>query len=803
MSTDFLEFFAPCPRGTEKLLAEELRSLRCRSVRPQRAGVSFAGSLEVAYRACLWSRIASRVLLTLARVPAADDVQLYDGVCALPWEDHVRADGTIAVDATGVSDTLRNTQFTAVRVKDAIADRFVGLVGYRPSVNTATPDILINVVIRDERAIISIDLAGPPLHRRGYREQGVQVEAPMKENLAAAVLGIAGWKDIAKRGGAFIDPLCGSGTLAIEAALWAADMAPGMTRRRWGFDNWLGHDAELWADIREEAADRGLAGLSTMPPIQAFDADPRAISIARGAVRRAGLEGHVVVEQRELAQLIAPLAREGATEGLIAMNPPYGERIQAQNGLPYLYGQLAQVMRAGFAGWTLAVITPDDSLSSGLGLRPERTADLFNGKILSPVRVYRVPDPKAESRTAPAAARVERSPKTSAPADAAVTRPTAPTSTTVPRRATAATSAAAPARAPKPADAAPAPAADADAASGSAPEAQIVLDPAAEVFANRLYKMGRHYEKWARKAGIGCYRVYDADLPDYAVAIDVYTGAGDDIGKHWAHVAEYAPPAEIDTRRASARLDDVLAIVPEVLGVESRDVFLKVRERQRGNAQYARVSRTGAVGTVSEGGLLFEVNLSDYLDTGIFLDHRITRSLLRDMAAGTRFLNLFAYTGTATVYAAAGGAASTTTLDMSATYTEWAGRNMAMNSFAGSEHELVQADALAWLDLAKGRGDVYDLVFCDPPTFSNSKRMHDTLDVQRDHAAIIGRIAHILAENGTLVFSCNRKKFVLDVDALAAAGLSCEDITARTVTRDFERHPNAHGCWLIRHAGAR
>jgi len=803
VSTDFLEFFAPCPRGTEKLLAEELRSLRCRSVRPQRAGVSFAGPIEVAYRACLWSRVASRVLLTLARVPAVDDVELYDGVRALPWEDHVRADGTIAVDATGVSDTLRNTQFTAVRVKDAIADRFVDLVGYRPSVNTATPDVLINVVIRDERAIISIDLAGPPLHRRGYREQGVQVEAPMKENLAAAVLAIAGWKDIAKRGGAFIDPLCGSGTLAIEAALWAADMAPGMTRRRWGFDNWLGHDAELWADIREEAADRGLAGLATIPPIQAFDADPRAISIARAAVRRAGLEGHVVVEQRELAQLVAPPTREGATEGLIAMNPPYGERIQAQNGLPYLYGQLAQVTRTGFAGWTLAVITPDDSLSSGLGLRPERTADLFNGKILSPVRVYRVPDPKAVATPAPAVARTEREPHADTPHAAA---PVATTPAVAAQHSAPASSyAESPSPAPKPkrqaapAASAPVPVATTD----DEPVAPIVLDPAAEVFANRLYKMGRHYERWARKAHIGCYRVYDADLPDYAVAIDVYNGAGDDIGKHWVHVAEYAPPAEIDTRRASQRLEDVLAIAPEVLGVESRDVFLKVRERQRGNAQYARVARTGAVGTVSEGELLFEVNLSDYLDTGIFLDHRLTRAMLRDMATGTRFLNLFAYTGTATVHAAAGGAASTTTVDMSATYTEWAGRNLAMNGFAGPQHEVVQADALAWLDLAKGRGDVYDLVFCDPPTFSNSKRMHETLDVQRDHAAIIGRIAHILAEDGTLVFSCNRKKFVLDTEALTAAGLSCEDITARTVARDFERHPNAHGCWLIRHAGAR
>ena len=774
MTTDFLEFFAPCPRGTEPYLAAELRSMRSRGVRPQRAGVSFAGPLPTVYRALLWSRIASRILLTLARVPAADDTQLYDAVRALPWEDHVRADGTIAVDATGVSDTLRNTQFTAVRVKDAIADRFVGLVGYRPSVNKDTPDVLVNVVIRDDRATISIDLAGPPLHRRGYREQGVQVEAPMKENLAAAVLAVAGWKDIADRGGVFVDPLCGSGTLAIEAALWAADMAPGMTRRRWGFDRWLGHDPELWADLREEAADRGLAGLAALPPILAFDADPRAISIARGAVRRAGLEGHLVVEQRELAKLVAPPSAHGATEGLVAMNPPYGERIQAQHGLPVLYAELAGVLRAGFAGWTLAVITPDDSLSIGLGLRPERTIDLFNGRILSPVRVYRVPDTSvAPGQAAFPAARVTPSPAH------------APSPDAVP--------------AASPASAEPAPSA---AALETAPS-PAALEPAAEVFANRLRKMARHTEKWARKAGVGCFRVYDADLPDYAVAIDVYTGAGADEGKRWVHVAEYSPPAEIDTRRASARLDDVLAIVPEVLHVEPRDVFLKVRERQRGNAQYARVSRTGAIGTVSEGGLLFEVNLSDYLDTGLFLDHRITRSLVRDMAAGTRFLNLFAYTGTATVYAAAGGAATTTTLDMSATYSEWAGRNMAQNGFVGPEHQRVRTDVLSWFEPAKARGELYDLVFCDPPTFSNSKRMNESWDVQRDHAAMILHIAGILAENGTLVFSCNRRKFALDLDILGAAGLSCVDITTQTVSRDFERHPNAHSCWLIRHATAR
>lgn len=327
------------------------------------------------------------------------------------------------------------------------------------------------------------------------------------------------------------------------------------------------------------------------------------------------------------------------------------------------------------------------------------------------------------------------------------------------------------------------------------------LDAAAEAFRNRLAKMAKHYAKWARKAGVSCYRVYDADLPDYAVAVDVYTGAGSDAGKQWVHIAEYAAPADINPDKARARLDDVLAIAPGVLGVDERDVFLKVRERQRGSNQYTRFARSRVTGTVEEGGLLFEVNLSDYLDTGIFLDHRITRGIVRDMAADTRFLNLFAYTGTATVYAAAGGASMTTTVDLSVTYTEWAARNLAANGFApGPSHELVQADVLQWLDAARTGGRAYDLIFCDPPTFSNSKRMADTWDVQRDHVFLITRIAHILAEGGTLIFSCNRRKFSLDESALAAAGLVAQDITARTIPRDFERTPAVHQCWLIRRA---
>jgi 23S rRNA (guanine2445-N2)-methyltransferase / 23S rRNA (guanine2069-N7)-methyltransferase len=386
------QFFAPCPKGTEALLGDELRRQYCRAVRPLTSGVSFSGTLECAYRALLWSRIASRVLITMGRVSARTADELYDAVRAMPWEDHVSVDGTIAVDATGVNDALRNTQFTAVRVKDAIADRFTEKYGRRPNVDTNEPHLLINVLVRADKAVVSIDLAGPPLHQRGYREPGIQVEAPMKENLAAAVLAVAGWREIARDGGAFADPMCGSGTLAVEAALIAGDIAPGLTRRRWGFTRWLGHDKELWATLLEEAADRREAGLAKMPPILASDYDPRAIAVARSSIRRAGLDNYIVLDERELADFDPPIDADGRpmTHGLVATNPPYGERITARHGLAALYIEMGTRLRGEFAGWTFAVITPDDTINDGLKLTPVRQLNLFNGRILSPVRVYSV-----------------------------------------------------------------------------------------------------------------------------------------------------------------------------------------------------------------------------------------------------------------------------------------------------------------------------------------------------------------------------------------------------------------------------
>jgi len=726
------------------MLADEFRRLGLSSVRPQRGGVLFGGPIAMGYKALLWSRLASRVLLSLGEVDATSADALYSGIADIAWEQHVLPEGTIAVDSSGVNDALRNTQFTSVRVKDAIVDRFRELYATRPSVDTSAPDLRINIVVTGAKAKVAIDLAGEPLHRRGYRRPGVQVAAPMKETLAAALLEVAGWRDIVAAGGGFTDPLCGSGTLVIEAAMMAADMAPGVLRSAWGFTGWLGHDEDAWTALLDEADARCEVGVVSMPPILGSDHDPAAIEVAMDCVRRAGLARYITLEQRPLAEAVPP---ESASAGLVACNPPYGERLSQIEDLPVLYRSLATRMREAFAGWTLAVITPDERLATEIGARPARVHELYNGRILAPVSVFSdlgtlsvAPVPGKQ-----AVALGER--------DSAVVaqKPVAP-------------------------------------------------DDAAEAFENRLRKMAKHLGTWARRSGVSCYRVYDADLPDYNVAVDVYTGAGADLGKRFAHVAEYAPPTGIDTRRAAARMEWARVAVASVLDIELDDVFVKRRERQRGSAQYERVSRSGVAVIVEENGLRFEVNLSDYLDTGLFLDHRDTRAWVRDHASGTRFLNLFAYTGSASVYAAAGGAVSSTTVDMSATYLEWAGRNMALNGASGPQHSRVQADVVQWLETARRGGNRYDLVFCDPPTFSNSKRMRETWDVQRDHVGLILATARLLAHGGTLIFSCNRRKFVLDEDALLQAGLVATNVTKQTIPKDFERTPAVHACWIIARA---
>jgi 23S rRNA (guanine2445-N2)-methyltransferase / 23S rRNA (guanine2069-N7)-methyltransferase len=766
MTGDPLDFFATCPPGTEHVLADELRALHAVRVRVARAGVSFSGVLADAYRACLWSRVASRVLMPLVSFQAASADELYVGARSIAWTDHVSPDGTIAVDFGGATPGVTNSMFGALKVKDAIVDVLRDAHGRRPSVDTTRPGVRVNVRARGTKVTVSLDLSGDALHRRGYRQEGVQAEAPLKENLAAAMLLLAEWPHVAYEGGAFIDPMCGSGTLPIEAAWIAGDVAPGLLRGYFGFSGWLGHDADAWHALLDEADERAETGRAAIPPVAGYDIDPKMVALAQANAGRAGLLRVVTIE-RKPARDLAPLP--GATAaGLIAVNPPYGERLGQVDELRGLYAELGERLRA-FHGWQAAVLTSSPQLAGALGMpAPGAVHDLHNGTI--PVRLlrYRISEHAgAAAQLSPSSGR-----RTKAKAGGAGS-------------AAGASSGAAKAGAD---------------GSGEAPRtgpvgSGAVADAGAEAFANRLRKDLKHLGKWARRTGTTCWRVYDADLPDYSLAIDLYHEA--DSGERWVHVAEYEAPATVDPVRAASRVESAMAVMPEVLDVPRDRLVLKVRKRQKGVEQYERMADERRFIVVREGEARLLVNLEDYLDTGLFLDHRTTRAMVAALAAGKRFLNLFAYTGAATVQAMLAGALTTTSVDMSATYTDWARRNAALNGIAGRSHEFVQADCVEWLaQHAADRGvPLYDVIFLDPPTFSNSKRMDGTFDVQRDHVALLRDAGALLAPGGVLVFSTNNRRFTLDTDALPE--LVAEDITAATIPQDFARNPRIHRCFRL------
>lgn len=716
-----LTLFATCARGVEPVLAEELRALGASGVRPARAGVAFAGDLRTALAACLWSRTASRVLLPIARVAATSADELYAGVLGIAWEDHIAPDGTLAVDfATDANPAFRNTMFGAMKVKDAIVDRLRERFGIRPSVDTTSPDVRVNVRVRSGQATVSIDLSGEALHRRGYREAGVQGEAPLKESLAAAMLLLAGWPEIAAADGALIDPLCGSGTLLIEGAWIAGDVAPGLLRPHWGHTGWLGRDDAIWDGLLTEADERAEAGRAAIPPILGSDVDPRAVGLAAANAARAGLKGVVTLSVSDVREA---QPRPGADVGLLATNPPYGERLGDTGGALEVYRVLGERMRSAFPAWRFAVLAAETEHAAALGIVPRKIFDLHNGAIPVQLVTGEVPLPAAMDATSGAAA-----------------------------------------------------------------------------FANRLRKNFRHLSKWARREGVTCWRVYDADLPDFAVSVDLYDCA-DAVRR--AVVAEYEAPRDIDPMAARVRLEQALDAVADVLDMSRTEVRLKVRKRQRGDAQYERLGGAGVFFEVAEAGARMLVNLDDYLDTGLFLDHRITRGLVADLARGGSLLNLYCYTATATVRAARSGARSSVSVDLSNTYLDWARHNLDLNGADPDAHRLVRADVRAYLATsAAADGPRFDIVFCDPPSFSTSKAMDGTLDVQRDHVELIRAAAALLNPGGTLVFSTNLRRFRMDVAALQRAGLAVDDISASTIPPDFVRAPHIHHCFFVRRAEA-
>lgn len=707
-----LNLFASTPKGIAPLLAAELHTLGAGNIRETAAGAHFEGDLALAYRVCLWSRLANRVLLPLADFPAHDPDQLYQGAQQIDWPSHMDVDSTLAVACTLSKSSLQHSQYAAQKIKDAVVDQFRERCGRRPSVAVERPALPIHCHVEQDHATISIDLSGESLHRRGYRtEQGA---APLKENLAAAILLRAGWPDIAASGGALVDPLCGSGTLLIEAAMMATDMAPGLRRDYYGFPGWLGHQQPVWTGLLEEAEERRREGKKRLPPIKGFDQDDNMVNTARRNCNRAGFAFSI---KQQALDACTPGEHD---HGLIVSNPPYGERLGEASTLPMLYRTLGSSLKRCYPGWQASLITGEGDLHQYLGLRAHKTHTLFNGALRCKLLHFEISSERRSAR-------------------------------------------------------------------------ETATD-----FANRLDKNLKRLRRWAKREQIACYRVYDADLPEYNLAIDVYNIIDDPHGNGChVHVQEYEAPKDIDAHKAQQRLNTALAVIQETLDLPADALHFKQRRRQREGSQYEKLGDSGEYYIVQESGAKFLVNFTDHLDTGLFLDHRPVRNLIQQQANGKRFLNLFCYTGSATVCAALGGANSSTSIDLSNTYIDWARRNLAINELDPRRHEFIQDDVRDWLLHASGKHKVkYDLVFLDPPSFSRSKRMTGTFDVQRDHVVLIEAIVKLLAEDGELIFSTNLRKFKLDSEALA--NLKIEDISKATLPEDFSRNARIHQCFRIR-----
>ncbi len=726
------QFFVTVATGLESILKPEIEAMGISEIKVVGSGLYFNGSLEQAYRVCLWSRVANRVLLPLAEFPAASAEALYEQIREVDWSQQMDVNSTLAVDFFTARSTITHSQYGALKVKDAIVDQFREATGIRPSVDRQKPSIRINLYLYRNKARLALDLAGMSLHRRGYRDEATM--APLKENLAAALLYAMGWPALAAEGRSFCDPLCGSGTFLIEAAMMAADIAPQAQRDYFGFLGWKGHQSELWNALRSEAMQRGKQGLAVLKnQIYGSDRSTGVISQATQNVALAGLQSVVNVKIGNIEQIQYP---RDMPVGLVLCNPPYGVRMQHSSDIGKLYSTLGRVFKRQFGGWRLGVITANPDLMHRIRLRTEQRLDCANGGIACKLIQAEIPLQSSVEQTTGRHCETKVSPWQQS------SRLSLPTK-----------------------------------------------HRHAEMFANRLRKNFKLIEKWAKAEGIGCYRVYDADLPEYALAIDVYESA-----RRYVHIQEYRAPASVDKKVAAQRLQAAVAEIPAVLACDPDAISIKERRRQSGLQQYEKLQKRKETFVIEEHGCRFEVNLFDYLDSGIFADSRKIRRWIYKRARGKRFLNLFAYTGTATVCAAIGGASTTTTIDMSSNYLDWAKRNLALNLDYSTNHQFIRADCLAWLDSPPENLE-YDLILLDPPTFSNSNRMDTDWDVQRDHVRIIRQTLRLLSQDGLLIFSNNFRKFKLDRKQLDRYEVT--DESRASIARDFARKPKIHQCFFI------
>ncbi len=718
--------------GLEWVLARELEQVGATSLRVGRRTIEFSGASsacdqETLYRAVLESRTAIRVLEPLGRFSVDSPESLYRAMQGIDWTEQLRTSDTLRVDAVIHDTFLTHSLYAAQVVKDAIVDQLRTPSGKRPSVQLRGATLRLALHLVGNTATIFRDAAGRSLHQRGWRMG--EVLAPLSETLAAGILATAGWTP----GEALIDPMCGSGTLVIEAATMAAQIAPGLYRARrkgHGFFKFRNRDQSLIERLVAELEAR------VCRPVGSFamsDLDPRAVEAARACAEAAGVAGSIAIEEKHFEQV-----RPSAATGLVVTNPPYGERLPLPRAAA-LFRRIGDWLVAHCGGWRAAILAADPLAAGQLGLRPAHRVTLMNGPIECRLLELKINGDRQQNSVSIAV-------------QEECAFPALPNQTRF---------------------------------GGSH---RLVEDQIGD-FRRRLAKRFKHLGKWARRQGIQAFRMYDRDIPEIPLVIDCYAG--------WLHIAEYERPHERTEIEHDVWLDKMVEAAAMELGVPIAQTFLKMRKRQRTGGQYEKVDHRHAVVSVQEAGLAFEVNLSDYLDTGLFLDHRQTRGMVRAESQGKRMLNLFAYTGSFSVYAAAGGAAETVSVDLSNTYLEWTRTNLSKNNFKDSgRHRIVRDEARAFLEHREKRGEPpFDLVVVDAPTFSRSAKSEIPWDIQRDHAALLELVSRQLSPGGVVYFATNFRRFHLAEEQLSTL-YTLREITHRTLPEDF-RNERIHRAWRM------
>lgn len=730
---DSFDILAATTFGLESVAAHELRQLGYEAKGHATGRVQFRGDALAVARANLWLRTADRVLIRVAQFPCADFDTLFETVKSLPWEKWVPPDFAFPVNGRSVRSTLTSVPACQRTVKKGIVDRL--MAAHRTSTLPETgPTVSIEIALLHDVATITLDTSGAGLHKRGYRP--MVGEAALKETLAAGLVQLSVWRPDRP----LIDPFCGTGTIAIEAALWGMGLPPGI-HREFDAEQWPGmHDA--WRAARDEA--RSVTPRDLGFAIHASDIDDRALDFARQAAKLAGVDRSIHFKKMPFERL-----ESKAEHGCIITNPPYGVRLGEEAEIERLYRSMPVVLR-GLPTWSFHILTGRLDLEQIFGQQATRRRKFYNSRIECWYFSFLGPKPPlVRPETDHRDDHIDSPPNDSEPEQ--------------------------PPLAPPPPVPAP--------AFGGLRERDLreIRD-----FGACLAKNVRHLRRYPSR-GITCYRVYERDQVDVPIIIDVYEGR--------VHIAEYEREHSRSMAQQADWWDAVRETVAATVGVPVNQVYAKEKHRQRGLTQHEKQAESGESIVVQEGGLKFEVNLRDYIDTGLFLDHRLTRAMVRDQACGKRFLNLFCYTGAFTVYAAAGGAASTCSVDLSHTYLDWARRNLELNGLWSPRHALVRSDVMEWLR-RHPRTPSYDLAVVDPPTFSNSKSTQEDWEVAEGHSALLSLLLPLMSPGGVIYFSTNYRRFKLDEESLTRMGANWREISQQTVPPEY-RNTRIHRCWRI------